>query len=1457
MSRFVAPLYVTPATEKGIRCFHVLNQKQLEILVNEKTKYAIKGDTDTENVKLIKEKTRNIVTKWFSQIQITEPEYILVLGPAETLMERLRKTMAPWIVSSSIDAYSTWTTMPRDETENRLKHVVRTSITFCTFSSGSSNTSEMARRDGEASETERITDSEIMSMDEPHVFGILSIVPKDNTKDMRNTDHKIVVPDEISEEKSSSDAHPGEMRELSKDEESIQLLDAYMRGLRIHGQKDSRGISTQDSSMIMKPHVSTNEENNSACLFCSCRKGRDTPEPRLMLHSAKLQELKREGKKFVAPLYVTPAMEKGIRYFHVLNQKQLEILVNEKTKYAIKGDTDTENVKLIKEKTRNIVTKWFSQIQITEPEYILVLGPAETLMERLRKTMAPWIVSSSIDAYSTWTTMPRDETENRLKHVVRTSITFCTFSSGSSNTSEMARRDGEASATERITDSEIMSMDEPHTKDMRNTDHKIVVPDEISEEKSSSDAHPGEMRELSKDEESIQLLDAYMRGLRIHGQKDSRGISTQDSSMIMKPHVSTNEENSCRKGRDTPEPRLMLHSAKLQELKREGKKFDHIFVFGVHALGRAGDSLWIDDVYDVHLGHVDGHFWIFTMDDKLPGNADKLLSTSSRKKVGRATEEIKQGRGLTWIHQAQEYIKRTYPDWENDKTTRLVPPVEDKREWVKVSKTPGENSKRQLILRLYQLGQRNKLPMFITYNRNFVHLIEKGDAEKNEGILERGVQDIVLIHCTLGAIFIQVKNLDTKETEKNRGEAVARNIKAAVARNIKTAREQLQKDVRSLKTAMRKSGLEDAKKFLCIRVIALPNVKRCEIKDSSPKDLSPSDHPVFLCEEEYQSAVALERWWQKRILPPNHQERSTVNSKVYLQLLAIYIAPVYALPAYAARRTKTKLNLFTKDKLGMLVNGPRKFVLKGAAGTGKTWLLQEKIRAIVGSWFSLGPIEDKDEKVLLVCWHRLLVDHFRENLFDLLLESAMAVLGKWVDSNDEKEKRRVRDILYKNIIICHLGVGMREIGSLAMEANNAKEEPGPRHDGSGSDKIREANLATRIVYASWEAFLFYELLRSAVAAPRPGEDERWQQKTKEIGSLFLDFTPSTAALNVLADKVGVMTSKEGLDFQLINRGSVSRSMLGISRRLFECLALVKELLSAKQYGVLEEEASSSMEDVRTIFQTEKPPFHHIFVDEAEDLCSNFEDHWSNSFRSLYEGTGFFWQAYDPLSLREIPVALKEEVEAAHTLYEVMRNPRYVMETWARDKTLWSEWDSTRSGSHHPKYAREEIRLGHDVMGPKVEKFHVSSRILDEKIQGILKDKFGCGAYVEDIAILFVAQKDFHVHGERLRREIGERLQKSFNTACVVVDEADSFKGLEAAIVFLIINKREKRGISFYLGASRCTSHLIQLVLETSEEEDAAAELELAKFIRQTFLHKVREKDKDALEVECRRLHFKE
>ncbi|CAG0898870.1 unnamed protein product [Darwinula stevensoni] len=1030
----------------------------------------------------------------------------------------------------------------------------------------------------------------------------------------------------------------------------------------------------------------------------------------------------------VDPLYVSPSSETDETDVHSLTDRELEILTNAPAKSVIKGDSETELMKVMMEKVRNIVAKWFSKRPIIERRRVLVLGTRNDIMEKLIASMLEWIVSSAIDTYSTWTTLSAKKMRRRVQNLINKNLIFCAF-----------------------------------------------FPDEASEE-------------VPTIEEPMNA--GMLCGLDIPKVRAIAG-------RLYERMVGTTEHPG-------------IHE--WQDIQKSNTKFHHIFVLGAHELSEA-----FVDIHNLHLRKAHGYFWLLFPETDLPSTLVAeiahfgFLMPDRKSLQGIITARNSPVRESTWLYQAEDFIKRTY-HWGTENTTRLVPPVENMDEWIETAKTVEERAKRSLILRLHQLGRKSRTSMFITYNSDFVHLIETRNVGGGiEGILQLEEHDVVLIHRNFGVIFIQLKNHDAEEAKKEVGNAT---------KNIQTAAEHLEMEFQSmtatktkLEAAMRKCGLEDAN--VSLHVIAFPTLSRDQVEGKQF-----GDNPVFLNEEDCRTAEALEEWWRKHILHSDHLQSSSITEEMYIKLLAIFIAPLHATPANTARMNRQNLSFLTEDKLNILVNREKEFVVKGAAGTGKKCLLQEKIRNIVMSWFSRGPIEDKNEMILLICRNAYGINKLGKTLYDLLLTSAMTVLGQWIDgTGQEEESKKVRGIIEKNVIICCLDPKPNASNS-QLEQLEDIDDSRSRLQKAAKDLASSQALdfdAARMKNASWEIFLCYELLKSCMVTYVPPYDEKkeWSEIMRKARNLFEFFTSSAVAMQNLMHDIYVLQEEMGI-------GSIGPLKL-IGARKGIHVAMMTLLISLKQInaqlGILSERTRYAiLENLSVVLKTQKPAFDHVFVDDAEKWCQFYDDHWLTMLRSLHkEGRGCFWWAYDPLSydVDNLTDSLKSEVEGAHPLYAILRNTGSVFEAWIRHKMPLGKHDNTAfSTTRDLEYDIGKIKLESPVRGPKVEIFHVTLFDLAEKIVKIVEEKFPHANHKQDIAIIFADMLDFRGFGLSFVSEVETYGNKRY----FAIGPAEFFHGLEAPIVFLIIDRRWKKSNHLYHGASRSTSHLFILAFESMGEE---------------------------------------
>ncbi|CAG0891848.1 unnamed protein product [Darwinula stevensoni] len=856
--RFLAPLYVSPCLETNTTEFHFLTERDFEILVNEPTKCIVKGDSETQ-INLMKEKVRNITTVWFSRRRKTQPERILVVHPSEKATKQLRDAVPRWIEASAIGACSTWTNRSPDERKEWVRGIIQRSLTFCALSPADIN-NEHTQDEGSSAEAPA-GDINSVETEEPFIR-VPSIARGESNIKYKDGSHQPSQKELLSRE---------ELLKITGLVESLMyiLLHSYLYGISscfygntytenevgAKGMRDSKDYEeddlagkgsvkeekslNSDASTLdpMHSHVQFSDENASETEQAQEKphRGEDTLEIRQLLKN--LEDIDKFRDAVEADIIDPLADTDNIG----------EVEINEKSGHkgenpggtAMADDDYVKTDEPLVHGISNIDLKDHNRAHTDEPGGPDMLSQKESSpgeeSQQLRKEKKKRVLS-----YISLEEM------GLLSRIITTVFVGCgDDSKGGINTDENLHIIEDSVDTDRnirredlpgkVEDSAIRSMD-AHAFEPRNEPEDRLLSSEELERKESLESR-----------QQKRLLTALMRVVSC----PSRGnIASGDADKIKKVNK--------------------LGVPRLQALQRGGKLFDHVFVLGVNDLCQHYNEVWFRDLQDLHMGYTDGYFWLFSLENEFPEQFLEEFNTSYPAKVVSTMSRNEPARESKWIYQAERFIKKTYNDWETGSTTRLVPPVQHEEDWVKAAKTSGGKSERHLILRLYGLGRKNQMPMFITYNRNFSHLVERRNVGGGiENILEGGEHDIVLIHREIGVIFVQVKNVDSRRKLND---------------NFDKAKTQLEKDFCNFETTwndFKESDAKDMTVSLC--VVALTNVKRAQVERKSLSDLPVRS--VFLCEEDLESLESIERWWNGHVL--HHLQGSTIDSRSYLRLLAM------------------------------------------------------------------------------------------------------------------------------------------------------------------------------------------------------------------------------------------------------------------------------------------------------------------------------------------------------------------------------------------------------------------------------------------------------------------------------------------------------------------------------------------------------------------------------------------
>ena len=231
-------------------------------------------------------------------------------------------------------------------------------------------------------------------------------------------------------------------------------------------------------------------------------------------------------------------------------------------------------------------------------------------------------------------------------------------------------------------------------------------------------------------------------------------------------------------------------------------------------------------------------------------------------------------------------------------------------------------------------------------------------------------------------------------------------------------------------------------------------------------------------------------------------------------------------------------------------------------------------------------------------------------------------------------------------------------------------------------------------------------------------------------------------------------------------------------------------------------------------------FDSIFVDEAQDLCGN----WELLFDVLHEkGEGHYkWIFYDNNQNVRYSAPPKENKHEYH-LIKVIRNTKKIFEA---SKRFYS--------------SKKTVEIGHNIEGPEV----VQRRFTDHDIENMNRDviQFILDAIVYlskrlgvirpgDICVLMESENRANMAGEKIKKQSNgkivcfslDRMVEFFldrnwprneivdrRNIGVTVDSVSRFKGLESKAVILVIGDTHDMHQVIektYVGTTRAICHL--------------------------------------------------
>lgn len=293
-------------------------------------------------------------------------------------------------------------------------------------------------------------------------------------------------------------------------------------------------------------------------------------------------------------------------------------------------------------------------------------------------------------------------------------------------------------------------------------------------------------------------------------------------------------------------------------------------------------------------------------------------------------------------------LNRDYPGWQLPSQTWMVPNVfemkggRDKK---------GQLAEEQIFNLLHDFGNNCKEPMFVVHSYKFREKIENWQNLKfDEKKYVIGEHDFVLIHRNHGVIFLQVKS-STK------------------CKSFGEANSQLEKDKKSIKYFAQENLKGELQKKMNKELhgeqhayVVMPELER----GNSPH----GSNGIF--KEDCESVGAFSMWWKHNILPRTHPDQ-----EVYDCLVMRFVGLVHGTPyplSSSIERSNKVLVWKTAEQLKVLLGSPEEAWITGPAGSGKTWILIEKVKELGAS--------QRKEMILVVCFNKPLSKMLKQQFKD-------------------------------------------------------------------------------------------------------------------------------------------------------------------------------------------------------------------------------------------------------------------------------------------------------------------------------------------------------------------------------------------------------------------------------------------------------------------------------------------
>ena len=249
----------------------------------------------------------------------------------------------------------------------------------------------------------------------------------------------------------------------------------------------------------------------------------------------------------------------------------------------------------------------------------------------------------------------------------------------------------------------------------------------------------------------------------------------------------------------------------------------------------------------------------------------------------------------------EKFLNWQFPSWKYNNETVMIPPVFTPsqlgltvsrggqyrhQDEVNIIGIRGEDL---VYNRLQQIGQANKLGMFVIHDFKLQHIEKwnekcKGERPEDqvpEPLSSKGQSDFIVFHHKKGVILVEVKNIREKTEE---GAQKCSNLD----KEIEDAKETQLTRCKKIVVAFAKSFLDSEQKsdidpFPVSMVIALPSTKKCTVHER-PEDT------LFIYQEDLQSLESFWCWWNEHIETAPSVATTVDNNKAYELALSRVLA---------------------------------------------------------------------------------------------------------------------------------------------------------------------------------------------------------------------------------------------------------------------------------------------------------------------------------------------------------------------------------------------------------------------------------------------------------------------------------------------------------------------------------------------------------------------------------------